>query len=252
MSNTVSNVALILRSLVSLVILGLLGTGGFVAYRAFDERSALERELSEKSAELAKLAADNAELTKENARLDLALRLLKVDHRVAQVEVLDQQDGERPTTRFRFVEMTEDGTPIGEEKVFTIEGDRLYVDALVIKYDDKLIESNDPLRSTSVCLFERVFGEFQEPSKGFPLDAQDSRPAVYSQGKEMTPEEREIWDNFWEYANSPAKAQAAGVRAAHGEAPSIRLQPGKRYRVELRASGGLSIVPEDVPPKDAA
>ena len=56
--------------------------------------------------------------------------------------------------------------------------------------------------------------------------------------------ERDLWANFWEYANNPAKAKKAGVRAAHGEAPSIRLQVGKRYRVELRASGGLSIVPD--------
>jgi hypothetical protein len=246
MSGTVSNVAVILRSLVSLAILGLLGTGGFLAYRAVDQRAALERELKEMSAEVARL-------TKENARLDLALRLLKVDHRVARVEVLNQQqDGERPKTRFQFAELTKDGTLIGDPKVFTIDGDRLYVDALVIKYDDKLIEGNDPLRSTSVCLFQRVFGEFQEPSKGFPLDAKGSRPAVYSQGDEMSPAERDIWTNFWQYANDPAKAAQAGVRAAHGEAPSIRLEPGKRYRVELRASGGLSIVPESVAPNDAA
>ncbi len=65
----------------------------------------------------------------------------------------------------------------------------------------------------------------------------------------MSPLERDIWANFWEYANSPNKARQAGVRAVHGEAPSIRLQPGRKYKVELRASGGLSIVPEEVPPK---
>ena len=68
----------------------------------------------------------------------------------------------------------------------------------------------------------------------------------------MSPLERDIWANFWEYANSPAKSKQAGLRAAHGEAPSIRLELGKRYRVELRASAGLSIVPEDVPPGDAS
>jgi hypothetical protein len=63
----------------------------------------------------------------------------------------------------------------------------------------------------------------------------------------MSPVERDIWANFWEYANDPAKAKKAGVRAVHGEAPSIRLEPGKRYRVELRSSAGLSIVPEAAP-----
>jgi hypothetical protein len=36
-----------------------------------------------------------------------------------------------------------------------------------------------------------------------------------------------------------------GVRAIHGEAPFIELRPGKTYRIELRASGGLTLVPEN-------
>ena len=96
-----------------------------------------------------------------------------------------------------------------------------------------------------------VFGEYQEPSEGFAIDPSGSRPAVYSQGGEMSAVERDIWANFWQYANDPAKAREAGIRAAHGEAPSIRLQPDKRYKIELRASGGLSIVPEDMPVKSA-
>jgi hypothetical protein len=59
--------------------------------------------------------------------------------------------------------------------------------------------------------------------------------------------EEEIWTNFWDYANDPQKKKDAGLRAVHGEAPSIRLMPNKRYRLLLRSSGGLSIVSEDAP-----
>lgn len=241
MSNTISSLAGLVRGLVSLMILGLLGAGGWIAYQIYDERAQLDRELREKTAEVARL-------DQENQRLDLAIRLLKVDHRVAEIEVLDQtQQQDRPRTKFQFVELSKDGSPLGEKKVFTIEGETIYVDAWVIKYSDALVEGGDPLRSTSVCLFRRVFGEYQEPSEGFPLDAAGARPSVYSQGNELSPLERDIWANFWEYANNPAKAKQAGLRAAHGEAPSIRLEQGKRYRVELRASAGLSIVAEDAP-----
>ena len=65
---------------------------------------------------------------------------------------------------------------------------------------------------------------------------------------ELSELEREIWGKFWEYANDPVKAEKVGVRAAHGEAPYIKLMPGKRYKVTLRASGGLSLIPEDLPP----
>jgi hypothetical protein len=246
MANAISNLAGVLRSLVWLAMLGILGTGGWAVYRAFDNSAALERELAEQRAAVERL-------TKENQRLSVALKLLKVDHRVAAIEVLDQQQqGERPTTRFQFVELGKDGSPIGEKKEYTVEGDMVYLDALVIKYDDALVEAGDPMRSTSVCLFRRLFGEYQEPSQGFAIDAKGSRPSVYSQGDAMSPFERDMWANFWQYANDPAKAKAAGVRAIHGEAPFIRLQPGKRYQVELRASGGLSIKPEDLPARPDA
>lgn len=246
MSNTISSLSQIVRGLVSLTLLGVVGTGGWMAYRVYDDRIELDRELQQKTAELAAKTAQIERLGRENQRLNLALRLLKVDHRVAEITVVDQQPGpERPTTRVRFVEVNSDGDPIGEPKTFTIEGDTVYVDAWVIKYADEAVERGDPLRATSVCLFRRIFGEYQEPSEGFAIDPTGSRPAAYSQGNEMTPLEREIWTNFWQYANDPARARQAGVRAAHGEAPSIRLQPGKKYRIELRASGGLSIVPED-------
>jgi cell division protein FtsB len=252
MSNTVSNLANVVRGMVSLVILGLVGTGGWVAYQAYDAREQLNRALAEKSARIEELTAQNEKLVAENAKLSTALRLLKIDHRVAQIEVLDQQlEGERPRTRFQFVELTTDGSPIDQPKEFTVDGTTIYIDAWVIKYADELVEQGDPLRSTSVCLFRRIFGEYQEPSQGFPLDAAGSRPAAYSQGNEISAIERDIWANFWQYANDPALARRAGVRAAHGEAPSIQLEPGKRYRVDLRASGGLTIAPEEVADKPA-
>ncbi|HEV3137460.1 MAG TPA: hypothetical protein VGZ26_06140 [Pirellulales bacterium] len=253
MSNTITAVSNLVRGLVSLVILGLLGTGGWVAYQAYDQRVQLARELREKTTQLAAKTAEVERLTKENQKLNLALRLLKVDHRVAEIRVLDQRGGsQRPSTRFQFLELTKDGNPVGGTKIFTVEGDTVYVDAWVIKYADELVENADPLRATSVCLFRRIFGEYQEPNEGFPLDPAGSRPAVYSQGDEMPPLERDIWANFWEYANNPAKARKAGVRAAHGEAPSIRLERGKLYKVELRASAGLSIIAEDLPAPPAS
>lgn len=252
MTNTLSSVSQLLRSLVALVVLALVGSGGWVAYRAYDDRVQLDQALRQRTAELAAKTVEVERLSTLNQKLNLAIRLLKVDHRVADIVVLDQRPGaEHPTTKFQFVEVTKEGDPVGPEKVFTIEGDTVYIDAWVIKYSDDLVEKGDPLRATSVCLFRRVFGEYQEPSEGFAIDPSGSRPAVYSQGNQISPLERDIWANFWQYANDPTKAKAAGVRAAHGEAPSIKLAPGKLYKVELRASGGLSIVAEDLPGKPA-
>jgi hypothetical protein len=63
--------------------------------------------------------------------------------------------------------------------------------------------------------------------------------------------EREIWERFWDFANEPDKAQRAGIRAAHGEAPFVKLRAGKTYLIDLRASDGLTIKTQDTPPADA-
>jgi hypothetical protein len=59
----------------------------------------------------------------------------------------------------------------------------------------------------------------------------------------MSDFEKQIWDDFWNIANDPQRAQQLGIRAAHGEAVSVQLRPGKTYRLQLRASGGLTITP---------
>ena len=54
----------------------------------------------------------------------------------------------------------------------------------------------------------------------------------------------ELWERFWEYANDPELAREKGVRALQGEAPFMELKAGKKYRVNLRASDGLTIQAE--------
>jgi len=270
-------------TLLALVILAVLGGGGWLAFRTYFAEKWAAQEAQEKlvqrEAEIGQLKNDlqtnrhkldrvtadlsaaqeetrrlNEELVKKAAqikRLETAMRLLKVDHRIAHVAVLRQQGSPKTgdlTTQFSFVEVDEQGKPIDQARVFTVAGDVIYLDAWVVKFTDEHVESgDDPLRATSVCLFRRVFGEAQQPKEGFVLDAVGSRPAAYADGAQVSEMEQEIWERFWELANDPAKAKKAGVRAAHGEAPSIKLMPGRRYTVSLRASGGLSITAEDAP-----
>lgn len=246
-----------LRTILLLMLTGFLGYGGFLGYQTFHAK---DLALREKQAELESSQAENERLTQELQekqrkieRLDTALRLLKVDRRIAHIVVRKKwqpEDTERVMTEFAFVEVDEEGRALERPRTFTIQGDVVYIDFWVAKFQDKYVEGGeelDPLRSTSICLFRRIFGEYQEPNEGEVLDPIGSRPVAYSRGSEMTQLEREIWKNFWEYANDPAKAEAVGLRAAHGEAPSIQLRADKLYKIFLRASDGLSIVPEDLP-----
>lgn len=211
----------------------------------------LSGEVRQKGEQIAALSQD-LEASEARAReLEAALALLKVDHRLAHIEVLDQQvepgatpdDPERVRTRVRFTELDAEGQPIGEGRELEIEGRRIYVESLVIKFDDRFVEQSDALRGTSICLFRRLFGEEQRPNEGVPLDAEGVQPIVYS-GDDPNPLHGLLWRRFWDYANDPDLARSQGVRAIHGEAPFIEMRPGKTYRVELRSSGGLTIQAE--------
>ena len=262
MSNFLASLANVLRSLIWLTVLGLIGLGGWIGYQTFGSRAALQQQLADKqrqvdeqAAKITALANDNAVKQQQIEKLDLALRLSKIDHRVAELAVLQQWTSEptkKQRTKFQFAEVDTSGRALGTPKTFTVDGDTVYIDAWVVKYADELVEAGDPLRGTSICLFRRVFGENQEPSKGYPLDAEGTRPVAYGHAAaEPSASEKKIWASFWDFANSPERAKKAGIRAAHGEAPYVRLHEGKRYRVVLRSSGGLSIETLDEPAKAA-
>ena len=254
MAEALKSFASVLRSLVTLVFLGLVGVGGWIGYDTFNARGRLENDLKQRTAEIEKLNGQLAQQEKQIEELDLALRLLKRTHRLAEIRVVDQwPSGDERTkvkTKLEFVEVDDDERPIDTPRSFTIDGDVVYIQAWIVKYLDRFIEKGDGLRGSSICLFKRLYGEFQEPSEGFVLDTVGSRPAGYNRAGNIPEFERQIWEQFWELANDPAKAELAGVRAAHGDAPFIKLLPGKIYLIELRASGELTIKTKDAPPAE--
>jgi hypothetical protein len=154
----------------------------------------------------------------------------------------------------QFIELSPKGDPISPPKHFELPGDVIYIDNWVVKFDDEYVEHADIQRGTSLCLFRRIFSEDQKPTEGVSLDQVGMRPQAYGRGGQMSQFERDLWKDFWEFANDPAQAAKMGIRAANGEAVSIKVREGKSYAIELRASGGLSIRPmeEDTAQDDKA
>lgn len=208
----------------------------------------LGTELEARAAEITRLETDLAEKEREIEALELARRLLKVQHRLARIEVLAQgagaEDPEQVRTTVRFTEIGPDGEPLGPGKDLTVEGKTVYVESLVIQFQDRYVEQGDALRGTSLCLFRRLFGENQNPNEGVPIDSAGQQPLVYGGDTLREPVHRALWERFWDYANDPALAKELGVRALQGEAPFIEARPGQTYRLELRSAGGLVIEAE--------
>ena len=273
---SLSTINSLIRTGLAVVIVGLVGAGGWYGYRVYNEGDLALKEKDEQLVSVRnelKAARDQvgeqAERLKEQdativtlhedlrlkeeriQKLDTSLRLLKVNHRVGWLTVLEQDVDPTTNELFtvgQFVEVNDKGEAISEPKQFRINGDIVYIDNWVVKFDDEFIERAEIDRATSLVLFRRIFGEHQTPNDGLAIDPVGSRPQAYGTNGIMSEFERKIWEEFWTIANDEAKAKQLGIRAAHGEAPSMKLQKGKSYKVLLRASDGLSITPDSSPP----
>jgi hypothetical protein len=131
------------------------------------------------------------------------------------------------------------------KRSFSLPGDELYIDALVVQFDRAFVDVGDGLRGKSLLVFRRAFGDKQRPVDGVPLytAGEGSVPEIARVDAKPTAFEIELWERFWTYANDPKAAAAAGVRIAQGEAPHVRARAGQVYQLTLRSSGGLEIKP---------
>ncbi len=227
----------------------------FWSYYFWDSSTDQRRQLEQRDGRIADLetevsvkAREIATQAREIEQLLLAKELLRLDHRIATMEVIRQGpplDGSGGVeTEVLFTELDSNGDPIGTGESIVIPGKRIYIEGLVVKFEDSYVEQGDHLRGTSVCLFERVFSEELAPDEGIVIDAKNRHPLPFQGDNLPDPLYGELFDKIWEYANDPEKAAKLGVRAIHGEAPFVEAKAGKTYRIELRQSDGLSITAE--------
>lgn len=264
MIESVKTVNSAIRTLLMMALVGVIGGGAYFGYREYTARERLVREQEEKLqetekqlvslqsdlqirlAEIDQLNLDVQQKAEQIARLETAMHLLKVDQRLAQLSVINierDENNRAVTSELEFVELSPTGEPMSEPKRFTLPGDVVYVDNWVVKFEDEYVQKADIERGTSLCLFRRIFSESQMPSEGISLDQIGMRPQAYARGGAMTDFEKQLWSDFWEFANNPNKAAEMGIRAANGEAVSIKVREDMRYNISLRSSGGLSIQP---------
>lgn len=204
-----------------------------------EENGKLKEELAE---QLETIETQQEEIDK----LGLGLKLLKTDRRVANVTVLDQGvDEEGIWTEVAFLETDLDGMPVGQPKQLTLRGDKLYIDYLVVQFDDRFVEEADPLRGKALCLLQSIFSDRQEPGDGFRIDTVGTRPSVYGDGQKLNEFQQEIWRNFWDIAHDVERQQSLGVRSVNGQAVSMKLREGYTYTFTIRSDGGFAVNPRE-------
>ncbi|HZL36542.1 MAG TPA: hypothetical protein VFC78_14580 [Tepidisphaeraceae bacterium] len=180
-------------------------------------------------------------------QLKRVVQRLTTERRVADIVVTSQSESAGILyTGLLFREYARDGSQLPDKR-FTIEGKLAHIDAMVIKFDGKFVEDNDPLRGHSIALFTRLYGEKQSPADAFAIDEPGKVPEIYrGAGEQVTQFEQGLWANFWKLADDPAYRKSMGVRVAQGEGVWRGFEPGWLYTLTLESNGGVNITPEKI------
>lgn len=186
------------------------------------------------------------QLLAENKHLKRAITNLTQEEQIGYAKVIAQEteDGELLTT-IRFVETArDDKLKTILEKEYTIEGDIVHFDALIVRFGDKMVMNG---KTKALYLWRRVYGEKMAPEDGFVVEEPDAEPKRYSDLLQaLSIKQRQLfWSNIWELANDPEKLKAYDIKAIYGNVVYSRLRKGLIYIFKISPTG--QVYPEVVP-----
>ena len=251
-SKMMDNVKTVNSAVRTAMMLAVAGGLGYVAWFGYHHYILPGVEAKGALAELETLRSDFQSLesqlettTAEKDRLATSLKLLKLDKRAAFVEVMEKgvDDKEQPYLEVRFTEVDPEGNPIGSAKDFTLQGETFFIDTWMAKFKDRYIEEADGLRGASLFKFKRIFGDDEKPSEAQSLEHTSSEVPEFYKQKAVSDFEKQIWSDFHAVCNDPGRQDELGIRAVGGQAPHIKAEEGRTYKVTIRATGDISLNP---------
>lgn len=185
-------------------------------------------------------------LLAENKQLKQAITNLTQEDQIGYAKITAQEtkNGILITT-IKFVETARnDKLKKILEKEYSIEGDIVHFDALIIKFGDKMVMDG---KAKALYLWRRVYGEKMAPEEGFAIEEPGAEPKRYSDLLAALPvKQRQLfWSSIWDLANDTEKLKEYDIKAIYGNVVYSRLRKGLIYVFKISPTG--QVYPEIVP-----
>jgi len=182
------------------------------------------------------------ELLTENKQLKQAIGNLTDEDQIGYAKVISQrsEDG-RLLTTIRFVETARaDKTVRILQKEYTIEGDVVHFDALIVTFGDKMVMDG---RARALYLWRRIYGEKMAPQDGYPIEEPGAQPRRYSGLLQALPIQQQqlFWTEIWDLANDLDRLKQHDIKAIYGNAIYRKLREGLIYVFKIKPTGELSV-----------
>jgi len=186
------------------------------------------------------------ELLTENKRLKESITNLTTEEQIGYAKIISQrQEQGRLLTTVRFVETARnDKTKTILQKEYTIEGDVIHFDALVVTFGDRMVMDG---KSRALYLWRRVYGESMAPQDAYRIEEPGTEPKRYQDLLEALPlQHRQLfWSHIWDLANDPDQLRRHDIKAIYGNVIYHKLREGLIYVFKISPMGHL--YPEVVP-----
>lgn len=187
---------------------------------------------------------------REIKRLRQAIENLTATYPIARLVVEKETTDEAGVTRahLRVTLVDDEGRECGAPTEAVIEGKRIYFEALVITFDERLVGEG---KARAMAFPTRLFSERVAPEDGVALDVLNDEgvPILYDSherdsGSLTADQYRRILKRFWYYANHVNEAESLGIKVIQGKAVFTKYELRRYYSVYMQANGSLDIVPE--------
>jgi len=186
-------------------------------------------------------------LLSENKQLKQAITNLTDEEQIGYAKVIKQEtkDGKVWTT-LRFVETArDDKLKKILEKDYTIEGDIVHFDALIVKFSDKMVMDG---KERAMYLWRRIYCESMAPQNGLPIESPGTEPQRYADlMSRLSVGQRDLfWTNIWDLANNLDKLKEYGITAIYGNVIYSQLKVGLIYVFKISPTGQVyrEVVPD--------
>jgi len=186
------------------------------------------------------------DLFENNKKLQQAIASLTHEDQIGYAKVLRQETiDDKLYTTLKFVE-TDRNDQLKKvlEREYTIEGDVIFFDALIVTFHNDEIMSGE---KRALYLWRRVYGENMAPSEGLPVEMESRTPERYADflAQLKLPEQEMFWEAIWKLADDPDVLKKHGIEAVYGNVVYKKLRPGLIYVFKISANG--KVYPETVP-----
>lgn len=186
------------------------------------------------------------QLLKENKELQSAITNLKTERQIGYAKVISQTNSNgKIITKLKFVETDrKDMLKRVLEKEYEIEGDIIYFDALIIRFDEQLVMDG---KEKAMYLWRRVYSDKMRPEDGFAIEMKGEEPKRYADiCSKLNLRDKELfWKEIWKLADDKESLADYGISAIYGNVIYRKVQPGLVYVFKISSMG--SLYPEVIP-----